>query len=166
MFFMQRSSKIIELDDLTKGIEKIRRSGKRIVFTNGCFDILHVGHVRYLEAAKSEGDILIVGLNTDISVRAIKGAKRPVINQEQRAEVLSSISLVDYIVFFDEPDPFELIRMIRPDVLVKGADWQEDDIVGAEFVRANGGKVIRVPVVPDISTSQIIERILTTIPKY
>ena len=157
---MQISNKIIASNDLIRVLEKNRPSGKRIVFTNGCFDILHIGHVRYLEAARSEGEILVVGLNTDSSVRAIKGEKRPVISQEQRAEVLSSVCFVDYIVLFDEPDPLKLIQMIRPNVLVKGADWKETDIVGAEFVRANGGKVIRVPVVPGISTTRIIERII------
>ncbi len=137
-----------------------RREGRSIVFTNGCFDILHPGHVRYLNAARREGDLLIVGLNSDRSVHLIKGEKRPVNPEAHRAEVLAALSCVDAVTLFDEPDPEALIRVIRPHVLVKGADWAEAEIVGAEFVRATGGRVVRVPVVPDISTTGIIERIL------
>lgn len=157
---MQTSSKIIELNEFIKKLKSIRSDGKRIVFTNGCFDILHVGHVRYLQRAKAEGDILVIGLNSDRSVHVIKGAKRPVISEGQRAEVLASIAFVDYIILFDEPDPYHLIAAIAPDVLVKGADWAEEEIVGADAIKARGGRVLRVPVVPGVSTSQIIEEIV------
>jgi rfaE bifunctional protein nucleotidyltransferase chain/domain len=130
------------------------------VFTNGCFDILHIGHVRYLQSAKAEGDILVIGLNSDRSVHIIKGEKRPVIGEQQRAEVLASVGFVDYIILFDEPDPHALIAAIAPDALVKGADWAEDHIVGADVVKAAGGRVVRVPVVPDVSTSRIIADIV------
>jgi len=154
------TAKILELKDLVEKLDILRRSGKKLVFTNGCFDILHVGHVRYLAAARSEGDILVVGLNSDHSTRTIKDQNRPIMNQDQRAEVLSGLRCVDYITIFDEPDPLKLITAIMPDVLVKGADWQEQDIIGADVVKAGGGRVVRVAVVPDISTSRIIERIV------
>ncbi|MEW6673989.1 MAG: D-glycero-beta-D-manno-heptose 1-phosphate adenylyltransferase [Thermodesulfobacteriota bacterium] len=157
---MDVSSKIIKLENFLKKIKSIRQAGKRVVFTNGCFDILHVGHVRYLQSAKAEGDILVIGLNSDRSVRIIKGENRPVIGEQQRAEVLASVAFVDYIILFDEPDPHRLIAAIAPDVLVKGADWAEDKIVGADGVKAKGGRVVRVPVVPKVSTSRIIEEII------
>jgi D-beta-D-heptose 7-phosphate kinase/D-beta-D-heptose 1-phosphate adenosyltransferase len=157
---MDNSGKIVSTDALAAGLEKARRAGKRIAFTNGCFDILHVGHVRYLSAAGSEGDLLVVGLNSDSSVRSIKGDRRPLVNQDQRAEVLASLACVDYVVVFDEPDPLRLIRSVKPDILVKGADWAEEDIVGGEFVKSTGGRIIRVELVSDASTTGIIERIL------
>jgi D-beta-D-heptose 7-phosphate kinase/D-beta-D-heptose 1-phosphate adenosyltransferase len=119
-----------------------------------------VGHVRYLEAARSEGDLLVVGLNSDSSVRSIKGDRRPLVNQDQRAEVLASLACVDYVVVFDESDPLRLIRAVKPDILVKGADWAEENIVGAEFVKSTGGKIMRVDLVSDASTTGIIDRIL------
>lgn len=139
---------------------RLKNAGKHIVFTNGCFDILHAGHVRYLAAARAEGDVLVVGLNSDKSVKLIKDEKRPIVTQTQRAEVLSALSSVDFITLFDDPDPLKLIQDVRPDVLVKGGDWDEKDIIGAGFVRANGGKVVRISVVPEISTSIIIRRIV------
>lgn len=157
---MQISSKIIKLEEFLKKLESLRPAGRRIVFTNGCFDLLHIGHVRYLQQAKSEGDILIIGLNSDRSVGIIKGPKRPVIPEQQRAEVLASVGCVDYVILFDEPDPSRLIAAIAPEVLVKGADWAEDQIAGADGVKAGGGKVVRVPLVPDVSTSRIIEDII------
>ncbi len=153
-------SKIVEVKELISRIAPLRRSGKQVVFTNGCFDIMHAGHVRYLAAAKSEGEILIVGINSDKSVKSIKGKNRPIMPQDQRAEVLAGLWCVDYIVFFDEPDPLRLIQTIKPDVLVKGEDWDEDKIIGADSVKADGGRVVRVAVVPDISTSMIIKRII------
>ena len=153
-------SKIVKVKELINRIDPFRRSGKQVVFTNGCFDIMHAGHVRYLAAAKSEGEILIVGINSDKSVKSIKGKNRPIMPQDQRAEVLAGLWCVDYIVFFDEPDPLRLIQAIKPDVLVKGEDWAEDKIIGADFVKADGGKVVRIAVVPDISTSMIIEKII------
>ncbi|MBF0100494.1 MAG: D-glycero-beta-D-manno-heptose 1-phosphate adenylyltransferase [Desulfobacterales bacterium] len=133
---------------------------QKIVFTNGCFDILHAGHVQYLQEARALGDLLIIGLNSDISVRKIKGPKRPIIHQDQRAFVLSALSCVDYIVLFDEPDPFEVISCIQPNILVKGADWAEDKIIGGDVVKQHGGRIVRIDMTPDISTSLIIERIL------
>ena len=153
-------SKIVKVKELIYRIDPFRRSGKQVVFTNGCFDIMHAGHVRYLAAARSEGEILIVGINSDKSVKSIKGKNRPIMPQDQRAEVLAGLWCVDYIVFFDEPDPLRLIQAIKPDVLVKGEDWAEDKIIGADSVKADGGKVVRVAVVPDISTSMIIEKIV------
>jgi len=153
-------SKILKLPDLIQTLEGLRKSGKRVVFTNGCFDILHVGHVRYLTAARAKGDILVLGLNSDVSVRSIKPDNRPIVNQDQRAEVLAGLTCVDYITIFDEPDPLALIRAVKPDILVKGADWEEAEIIGSDAVKSYGGKVVRVEVVPDISTSRIIRRIL------
>ncbi len=152
--------KILKIEELVQKVNMLRRSGKRLVFTNGCFDILHVGHIRYLAAARSKGDVLVVGLNSDESVKIIKDEQRPIMNQEQRAEILAGLWCVDYITIFNEPDPLKLIKAIAPDVLVKGADWREQDIIGADVVKAKGGKVVRVSVVPDISTSRIIERIV------
>ena len=152
--------KILMREEIALEISRLKEAGKRIVFTNGCFDILHAGHVRYLTAARAEGDILLVGLNSDESVKSIKGGKRPVVPQMQRAEVLSGLSCVDYVIFFDEPDPLKLIKEVKPDVLVKGGDWAEENIIGADFVKATGGKIVRVSVVPGISTSSIIKRIL------
>jgi rfaE bifunctional protein nucleotidyltransferase chain/domain len=153
-------SKIITVDKLDKRLDKFRKSGKKIVFTNGCFDILHVGHVRYLGAARSEGDLLVVGLNSDDSVRSIKGTNRPIVSQNHRAEILASMGCVDYVVLFNEPDPLRLIQILRPDILVKGEDWAEEKIVGAEFVKSIGGKIVRIAIEADASTSGIIERIL------
>ncbi len=152
--------KLLTNSEIAGEASRLKKAGKRIVFTNGCFDILHAGHVRYLAAARAEGDILVVGLNSDKSVRLIKGEKRPVVSQMQRAEVLSGLSCVDFVVLFDEPDPLNLIKKVRPDILVKGGDWAEEDIIGADFVRAAGGRIARIPVVPGISTSSIIKRIL------
>ncbi len=157
---MEILSKIVSVDKLAPRLNALRQSGSRIVFTNGCFDILHVGHVRYLAAARSEGDRLVIGLNSDVSVRSIKGENRPIVAQDQRAEVLASLAFVDYVVFFDEPDPLVLIETLKPDVLVKGEDWTEETIVGADFVKSKGGKVARIKFVDDISTSGIIERIV------
>jgi rfaE bifunctional protein nucleotidyltransferase chain/domain len=137
---------------------KARR--KKIVFTNGCFVILHVGHIRYLRKAKSLGDILVVGLNTDRSVRQIKGEKRPIVPQAERAEVLAALEFVDYVVFFDEPDPFTLIGKVKPHILVKGADWTKDKIVGRDLVEQGGGRVVRIPLVPGASSTGVIERII------
>jgi len=153
-------SKILKLSDLLQVIEGLRKAGKRIVFTNGCFDILHVGHVRYLAAARSKGDALVLGLNSDASVKSIKLDNRPIVSQDQRAEVLAGLACVDYITIFDEPDPLALIQAIKPDVLIKGADWEEAEIIGSDVVKSYGGKVVRIEVVPGISTSRIIQRIL------
>ena len=153
-------SKIVDARDLAGMLKKLRRAGKSIVFTNGCFDLLHVGHVRYLTAARSEGDLLIIGLNSDRSVTQIKGNRRPIISQSQRAEVLASLSMVDYVALFDEPDPLELVRLLKPTIIVKGADWKAGEIIGADYVKSRGGRVIRVPLVEEVSTTEIIERII------
>jgi len=158
-------AKLLKKDDLVQTAAKLQKAGKCIVFTNGCFDILHVGHVRYLTAAKSEGDILVVGLNSDRSVKSIKGEKRPIVSQNQRAEVLAGLSCVDYITFFDDPDPLKLIQALGPDVLVKGDDWPENRIIGADFVKSKGGRVVRVPLVPGASTSKIIKQIIDSFSK-
>ena len=153
-------SKIMTTEKLAARLDEARKSGKKVVFTNGCFDILHAGHVRYLAAAGAEGDLLVVGMNSDASVRLIKGDRRPVVHQDHRAEVLASLGCVDYVVLFDAPQPLELIRTLKPDVLVKGADWTPQMIVGSDFVKSNGGSVVRISMVPEISTSRIIEKIL------
>jgi len=140
-------------------LARLKARGKKIVFTNGCFDILHVGHVRYLKKAKSLGDILVIGLNTDRSVKTLKGDKRPVVPEKERAEVLSALEFVDYVVFFDELDPLHLIEALKPDVLVKGADWAKDQIVGREIVEKLGGRVVRVPMVGGASSTGLIERV-------
>jgi D-beta-D-heptose 7-phosphate kinase/D-beta-D-heptose 1-phosphate adenosyltransferase len=155
-----KDSKILKLKDLILTLKGLRESGKRIVFTNGCFDILHVGHVRYLAAARAQGDVLVLGLNSDESVKSIKSDNRPIVSQDQRAEVLAGLACVDYITIFDEPDPLMLIRAVKPDILAKGADWEETEIIGSDVVKSYGGKVVRIKVVPGISTSRIIRRIL------
>jgi D-beta-D-heptose 7-phosphate kinase/D-beta-D-heptose 1-phosphate adenosyltransferase len=154
------SSKIIPRAQIPSLLRSLRKQPLRIVFTNGCFDLLHAGHVRYLEEAGRQGDCLIVGLNSDRSVRKIKGPARPLISGRQRAEVLAALACVSWVVLFSEPDPYRLIDLIRPDVLVKGADWTEEQIIGADLVRSYGGKVCRVNLVPQISTSEIIRRIV------
>ncbi len=150
---------IVELKQLLELLEKVRGK-KKIVFTNGCFDILHAGHADYLNKAKSLGDILVVGINSDASVRRIKGEKRPILPQQMRAYLLDNLKPVDYVVIFEEDTPLELIKAIKPDVLVKGADWDLERIVGADFVLSYGGRVERIPFSFDISTSKVIERIL------
>jgi len=136
-----------------------RRDGTRVVFTNGCFDLVHAGHVRYLEAARALGDVLVVGLNDDASVRRLKGAGRPILALAERAEVLAGLTAVDHLVAFAEDTPLALIEMLQPDVLVKGEDWAADDIVGRDVVLARGGRVERIDLVPGLSTSEIIRRI-------
>ena len=152
--------KIVVLEELIDKIQALKRQGRSIVFTNGCFDLLHVGHVRYLKAAKSEGDILVVGLNSDGSVRQIKGPRRPVVPEQERAEILASLGCVDFVTIFHEPDPLAVIRGLQPDVLVKGADWAEDAIIGREVVEKGGGRVVRMAVTKGASSTRIIERIL------
>jgi rfaE bifunctional protein nucleotidyltransferase chain/domain len=152
-------SKIVTVTEMAAIAGQLRKSGKTIVFTNGCFDLIHAGHVKYLSKAADLGEVLILGLNSDASVKKIKGEKRPVIHQEQRACVVAALQMVDYVVLFDAPDPLELIETVCPDVLVKGADWAEDAIVGADFVTARGGRVARIDLAPGISTTTIIERI-------
>jgi rfaE bifunctional protein nucleotidyltransferase chain/domain len=139
---------------LKESLERLRSEGKKIVFTNGCFDIIHIGHTRYLSHAKTLGDVLVVGLNSDKSVSAIKSG-RPVNPQEQRAEVLSSLEMVDYVTIFDEDTPYELIKLIQPDVLVKGGDWKKEEIVGSDIAK----ETFSLPYVRGVSTTQIIRKI-------
>jgi rfaE bifunctional protein nucleotidyltransferase chain/domain len=152
--------KLIELEELMDEVRALKRAGKRIVFTNGCFDLLHIGHVRYLESARAEGDILVVGVNSDRSVRQIKGPRRPVVPEGERSEVLAALECVDFVTIFDEPDPLAVIEALKPDVLVKGADWAEDAIVGKEVVERSGGRVVRVPLSEGASSTRMIKRIL------
>lgn len=152
--------KILTLDSAVAETADIKDRGGKVVFTNGCFDIIHAGHVRYLGKARELGDCLVVGLNSDSSVRGIKGELRPIVPEDERAEVLSALEAVDMVVLFDEPTPLGLIEAIVPDVLVKGADWAEDEIVGSEVVKSHGGRVKRVELVEGRSTTNIIGRIL------
>lgn len=152
-------TKILQMDSLLDKRERMRREGKRVVFTNGCFDLLHTGHVRYLTEARGLGDALIVGLNSDRSVRALKGEGRPILNESERAEVIAALEAVDYVVVFEEDTPRKLIARLLPDVLVKGGDWPVDEIIGREAVEAAGGKVLSLPYVEGSSTSDIIRRI-------
>ena len=140
-------------------VERLRATGKTVVFTNGVFDLLHVGHLRYLQQAWALGDALIVGLNSDRSVRANKGAGRPITPETERAEILSALACVDGVVVFDEDTPHEIIVALQPDVLVKGADWAADAIVGRDVVEARGGRVVRVPIEAGHSTSALVEKI-------
>ena len=153
-------TKILQVDSLLDERERMRREGKRVVFTNGCFDLVHAGHVRYLTQARGLGDALIVGLNSDRSVRALKGEGRPILNESERAEVIAALEAVDYVVVFDEDTPKELVARLLPDMLVKGGDWPLDQIVGREDVEAAGGQATSLPYVEGSSTSDIIERIV------
>ena len=153
-------NKIVSLQRLKKLLASARKKDITVVFTNGCFDIIHAGHVRYLNKAKSLGDILIAGLNSDISVKRIKGEKRPIVPQKERAEVLSGLEAIDYVVIFNEPTPIRLIKATLPDVLVKGADWAGHAIVGADVVKKAGGRIARIKLVKGRSTTNIIKKIL------
>lgn len=153
--------KILENQALVCKVGELRQSGGRIVFTNGCFDILHPGHIRYLESARNLGDALVVGVNSDRSVRALKGPSRPILNQQERCQLLAGLESVSYVTIFDEDTPLRLIQSILPDVLVKGGDWGADEIVGRKEVEAHGGKVVSLPYEAGQSTSAIIERILS-----
>ena len=152
--------KIKKRDDLRRIIQDLKANGKRIIFTNGCFDLLHIGHVRYLEEAKSLGDIMVVGVNSDASVRGLKGPNRPILPEEERAEILSGLGCVDYVTIFDEPTPFNLISLLLPHVLVKGGDWTKEETVGWETVERTGGEVVILSFVEGASTSHLIETIL------
>jgi rfaE bifunctional protein nucleotidyltransferase chain/domain len=149
----------VTIDEAASFAEGLRRAGKTVVFTNGVFDLLHPGHVRYLQHARSLGDALIVGLNSDRSVRANKGPTRPITPEAERAEILAALACVDAVAIFDAETPAEIIKRIQPDVLVKGADWAADAIVGRDTVEARGGKVVRVNIEPGWSTTGIIQKI-------
>jgi D-beta-D-heptose 7-phosphate kinase/D-beta-D-heptose 1-phosphate adenosyltransferase len=152
--------RILRLDELVRVRRDLRRRGKTVVFTNGTFDIIHRGHVEYLAKAKRLGDVLIVGLNTDASIRRIKGKGRPINSKSDRAAVLAALVPVDYVCFFGENTPHKVISIVKPDVLVKGADWKIDAIVGRDTVEDNGGVVRRIRLTPGRSTSRIIERVI------
>ena len=154
------SDKILPVRALLEVLASTRRQRSKVAFTNGCFDLLHAGHVSYLERARRTADCLVVGMNSDCSVRALKGNSRPINGEQDRARVLAALGCVDYVVIFDEPTPHELISRVQPDVLVKGADWAEDDIVGATEVKARGGRVERIAFEHDRSTTTLIEKIL------
>ena len=158
---MVNNPKIIEnRKKLVSAVMKLKRSGKKVVFTNGCYDILHVGHVRFLKAAKKMGDILLLALNSDASVRRIKGPKRPVTGQKERAELMAALDCVDIVAFFEEDDPYGIIKDVVPDVLVKGGDWPIDKIIGADIVKAAGGKVRNIKYIKGKSTTNVIARVL------
>ena len=154
------SAKVMTKEQLVSILEAARAKKQRIVFTNGCFDLMHIGHTRYLQAAEALGDVLVVGVNSDASVRSLnKESDRPIVSEAQRAEVVAALGCVDYVVIFTEPDPLNLITTLQPDVLVKGGDWVVDRIVGREIVEARGGVVKTIPLVPDMSTTSLIQRI-------
>ncbi|GAB1468870.1 D-glycero-beta-D-manno-heptose 1-phosphate adenylyltransferase [Candidatus Cloacimonadota bacterium] len=154
------NNKLVAWDAIEALSKRLHTEEKRIVFTNGCFDILHAGHVLYLQSAKALGDILIVGLNSDESVSRLKGKSRPIVNQEERGIVLSGLESIDYLCVFSQDTPLQLIEQLKPDVLVKGGDWQTSQILGADFVMSYGGEVHSLEFVKGISSSKIIERIL------
>ncbi len=157
---MGTADKVRGLEELLAIVRQRRASGQRVVFTNGCFDLVHRGHTRLLQQARELGDLLIVGLNSDASVRGLKGPCRPILSQDERAELLSALASVDYVVIFEEADPGRTIAVLQPDVLVKGADWAKEDVVGRETVERRGGRVVTIPLVEGASTSGIIDRIL------
>lgn len=145
---------------LAQTLQAARREGKRIVFTNGCFDLLHPGHIHTLTQAKALGDVLVVGINSDASVKKLKGEKRPILNEQERTSVLAALEAVDYVTIFNEETPLALIRLLQPDVLVKGGDWSVETVVGKEEVEARGGRVALIPYQAGASTTGIIERIV------
>jgi rfaE bifunctional protein nucleotidyltransferase chain/domain len=153
-------TKVKTVEELRPLLAILRAAGKKIVFTNGCFDLIHTGHTRYLAIARSFGDILVVAVNSDASVSTIKGEKRPINSQQERAEALAALESVDFVTIFSEPDPYKVISALQPDVLVKGGDWPIEKIIGKDVVEARGGRVVNVPFVEGQSTTGIIERIL------
>ena len=152
--------KIKEREDLQRILENLKANGKRIVFTNGCFDLFHIGHLRYLEKAKALGDFLVVGVNSDSSVQRLKGPERPILPLAERMEILSGLECVDYVIAFDESTPLELISFLRPTLLVKGGDWTKETTVGREVVEGLGGEVVILPFLEGNSTTNIIQTIL------
>lgn len=152
-------NKILRVDEATAQVEDWQRAGQKVVFTNGCFDIVHLGHIDYLEKSKALGDRLVLGLNTDASVSRLKGPLRPVVNEYARARLIAALSFVDAVILFDEPTPLELIEAVKPDILVKGDDYTVDTIVGSDFVLNKGGEVKTISLVKGYSTSALIEKI-------
>jgi rfaE bifunctional protein nucleotidyltransferase chain/domain len=154
-----RQNKILSRPALKRRLAGLRRSGKRIVFTNGCFDLIHPGHIRYLRAAKGLGDVLVVALNSDDSVRRLKGSGRPLVCERDRCEVVAALEMIDYVTVFGDDTPYALIKDLQPDVLVKGGDWQPDRIVGADVVRARGGTVRSLPYARGYSTTALVRKL-------
>ena len=153
-------AEIISTDRVEGLFSKLKESGKTIVFTNGCFDLIHAGHVDYMDKAKKLGDILVVGVNSDASVKSIKGKARPIVTLENRLRLLQGLSSIDYLCVFEQDTPLELIKKVRPNILVKGEDWKEKGVVGEDIVKAEGGKVELIELLPGISTSILIDKIL------
>jgi D-beta-D-heptose 7-phosphate kinase/D-beta-D-heptose 1-phosphate adenosyltransferase len=158
-------TKIKPLSELLPAIARHRQEGKKIVFTNGCYDLLHVGHVRCFKEAGKLGDILVVGLNSDRSVRALKGTPRPIVPEGERAEVLAALECIDYITIFDEDDPRDIIAQVKPDILVKGGDWTVDTIIGRDIVESYGGTVLSLPLTAGVSTTAIVNGIASHLSK-
>jgi len=156
---LDAEQKILDRNSLKEKVDSLKELGRVVVFTNGCFDLIHIGHIRLLQKARRQGDCLVVAINSDRSVRQIKGAGRPIIPDNQRAEVVAALGCVDWVTVFDEPDPLVLITLLKPDILVKGGDWPEDKIVGAFEVKEAGGKVLRIPLEVGVSTSDIFEKV-------
>ena len=154
-------NKILDRKTLKNSLDILRREGKKIAFTNGCFDILHVGHVRYLREAKKTADVLILALNSDFSVRSIKGETRPLVPEEERAEILAALEFIDFITIFAELTPLDLINYLKPDIIIKGGDWPEDKVVGRDEVKKWGGRVVLIPEIKGKSTTNIVEKIKT-----
>ncbi len=152
--------KITTENELLEKLREDKAAGRRIVFTNGCFDLIHVGHVRYLEEAKSLGEILVVAINSDRSVARLKGPPRPIVSEQERAEIIAALACVDYVTIFDEPDPYRIISVLKPNILVKGGDWTKETTVGRDVVEAVGGRVVVLPYVEGISTTGLMDRIL------
>ncbi|HPD56198.1 MAG TPA: D-glycero-beta-D-manno-heptose 1-phosphate adenylyltransferase [Smithellaceae bacterium] len=152
-------NKILDRETLKEKLDTLKKQGKKIAFTNGCFDILHVGHVRYLKEAKKTADILVLALNSDSSVKQIKGEKRPLVPQEERAEIIAALEFIDFVTIFDEQTPLELIKILKPDVLIKGGDWAEDKVVGREEIKKWGGKLTLIPEIIGKSTTNIVDKI-------
>ena len=152
-------NKILERNALKDKLEALRKKGKKIAFTNGCFDILHVGHVRYLREAKKTADVLVLALNSDSSVRSLKGEKRPLMNEKERAEILAALEFIDFVTIFEELTPLELINYLKPDILIKGGDWPEEKVVGREEIKKWGGRVAIIPEIEGKSTTNIVEKI-------
>ncbi|MCS6885454.1 MAG: D-glycero-beta-D-manno-heptose 1-phosphate adenylyltransferase [Acidobacteriota bacterium] len=153
-------SKVKSYEEFIEARKEAAAKGLKVVFTNGCFDIVHCGHIAYLRQARALGDLLFVGINSDASVRKLKGAKRPILSQNERAEILAAMEMIDYLTIFDEDTPYRLISTLLPDILVKGGDWQLDQIVGRSEVESSGGKVYSLPYLRGFSTTDIIDRIV------
>jgi D-beta-D-heptose 7-phosphate kinase/D-beta-D-heptose 1-phosphate adenosyltransferase len=152
-------NKILDRNTLKNELDPLRKKGKKIAFTNGCFDILHIGHIRYLREAKKTADILVLAINSDASVKKIKGEKRPLVPQEDRAEIMAALEFIDFVTIFDETTPLELIILLKPDVLIKGGDWAQDKVVGRDEIKKWGGKLTLIPEIKGKSTTSIVEKI-------